>query len=95
MPHPVIRQIIPADQWYALYLLDEEPYYVLVRLVAWGLGDLPGKDPAVVGLVVSKSGVIDPAANAEGFHSYIHTDAVNDGTVRAIIGEHKSKSAGQ
>ncbi len=86
-----IRQIIPANDWYAFYLLPTDPYYSLIRLVCWQLEeDLQAGTTQVTGAVASAiAGAVGRASDVEGFHMYVHEDDVTRGDLRAIIGRQK------
>jgi hypothetical protein len=36
-----IHQMIPADGWLAVMDIDEEPYFVITRVIAWALVSRP------------------------------------------------------
>jgi hypothetical protein len=86
------NQLIPADDWYAFYLLTTEPYSSLVRLVCWQLEeDLQTGATQIVGMVASAiGGTIGRAPDAEGFHMYVHDSDVQRGDLRPIVGRQKS-----
>ena len=86
------QQIAPAEGWYALYLLPDNPFHSLVHVVCWMLDERTSSSAEVVGMVVDNSGMsIARADSIEGFRMYIHRDRVSEGDLRPIISEHRSK----
>ncbi len=92
----ITRQIMPAGEWSAFYLLPVEPFHSLRRLICWQLEQVGEEGSAeLVGIVAGKSkSPTERAPDIEGFHSYIHDHDVNNGDLRPIIGEHRKKLNG-
>ena len=90
------QQIVSAEGWYALYLLKDNPFHSLVHVVCWMLDERTSDNSQVVGMVVDNSGMsIVRADSIDGFRMYVHSDRVNEGDLRPIIGEHRSKMMAQ
>jgi hypothetical protein len=89
----ITRQIIPAQEWNAFYLLPNEPYHALRRLICWQLDELAQSGEfEIVGIVSGgDKSPTERASDLEGFHSYTHDSNVNNGELRPVIGEHRKK----
>lgn len=89
----ITRQIIPAQEWSAFYLLPKEPYHSLRRLICWQLDELPQSGEfEIVGIVAGSSeSPTKRTTDLEGFHSYAHDNNVTAGELRPVIGEHRKK----
>ena len=75
MKYPEIIQIIPAQDWFAVYLLPDEPYYLLKPIVCWALQ----RDEDGVTYVVAQDACtfVEQAGDAENFFIFAHASEIN------------------
>jgi|TARA_Y100000310_G_scaffold238859_1_gene242377 hypothetical protein len=77
IPEKIIRQIIPADGWMAVYLMKEPPYYSTWPLAAWAL--IEGEDsepPYVMGM--DAADYVDFTDSTGDFYIYCHESKITD-----------------
>ena len=63
---------MPADNWWALYEEDDEPF--ITRLVCWALVQVGNEDidRSVTGMDVNPDGKIEFCQEVENFKAYIY-----------------------
>jgi hypothetical protein len=72
-----ILQIIPADNWYAVYWDDKAPYYFALPLACFALVQEPSGDRGVAGMDAGDYvGFADQESN---FGEYAHAESIERG----------------
>lgn len=66
----IIKQMMPATGWYAVYMEEEEPHYSAIPLVGWALAEDEEGDSGVFGLDGGE--YVDFAENMSNFLGYAH-----------------------
>lgn len=77
-----ILQIIPATGWYALYYVEEEPYYDLSPIAAWALclcTDADDEYRAMKAIDYDSSGFPEFADEASNHIRYVHQSDLDSG----------------
>jgi len=91
-----ILQIIPADGWWAIYLLDEPPFWTKAKLACFALKvdhnvDGQGTSYWIVD-GFDAADVIEECSGTRGFYVYMHDDEITE-EIKAHWAEEGEKQA--
>ena len=73
----MIKQIIPANNWFAVMLKTEPPYWFLVNIACWAL-EVEGDQTTIDGYA-GRDSLFCPAY-CDNFYIYIYGGDINDST---------------
>lgn len=76
-----INALTPADGWYAVYLMEDNPYYLIERVAFWAAVSDGGG--SVVGYVGGQQ--MDSAETASNYHAYVHASELEDGSYQEAL----------
>ena len=74
-----IIQIISADNWRAVYLSKEPPYYSVDVVACWALVEIPDEEEVLVkGMDPGGEGFLDFCDGASNFLCYCHVSEMSE-----------------